>query len=796
VTDQELDKMGSAADPELQRIVDEEERVLRRVLRTISSRSFQRTARVDYDEELVALRDQIGESRLEDVPALVAQMERLQAVASRRAEVVSGQVDARSPYFGRLVLEEKDRKREVLIGRATYLESTVGVHIVDWREAPVSRIYYCYDEGDDYEEVFGSLPIEGEVLLRRNLAISDGVLRRIGTPQGTFVRRRDNSWKRISEAAIELKGGQGAALRPEQHHRPGKLGLNIDGDGREDKHLQEIAALIDPRQFNLITSPESGLVVIQGGAGSGKTTVGLHRMAYLAYQLPKRFRPDMMLVVTFNDALARYVSCVLPALGVNGVSVTTYQKWAHKRRIQHVPGLPSECTAETPDIVVRLKKHPAILRLIDDAIANIEDTFSRNLERALQNIEGASEALDVWKKAKKLPLLLRLETLRRWAISGERSGPLLPVKHAVEREVSNARKTSVDIVTIWSELLTDSHRLSEGFARYAPGSFTESDIDAVFRWCTVRCAAVLSDNEEDDEEETESSQKPDDDEHERDVGIDGRSEKEPVELDWEDNALLLRIAQRVYGSLRRGKEALKYEHIFIDEAQDLSPVELAVVLDTVNSTSVTLAGDVAQRLLMDNGFSDWNSVLDQLDISHVALEPLKLSYRSTFEIIEFANHVLGHLVNKEQGIATRHGVEVELFRFVHMGDAVGFLANALRSLAQSEPLASVALIARYPEHADLYYQGLTHAEVPNLRRIADQDFPFKAGIDVTDVRQVKGLEFDYVVLLEVTADVYGVDDESRHLLHIAATRAAHQLWVTTSGVPSILLPYSLYNKGY
>jgi DNA helicase-2/ATP-dependent DNA helicase PcrA len=84
--------------------------------------------------------------------------------------------------------------------------------------------------------------------------------------------------------------------------------------------------------------------------------------------------------------------------------------------------------------------------------------------------------------------------------------------------------------------------------------------------------------------------------------------------------------------------------------------------------------------------------------------------------------------------------------------------------------------------------------VPNLRRIAEQDFPFKAGVDVTDVRQVKGLEFDYVVLVEVARNSYGEDDESRHLLHIAATRAAHQLWITSSGEPSLLIPETLRAK--
>jgi DNA helicase-2/ATP-dependent DNA helicase PcrA len=125
---------------------------------------------------------------------------------------------------------------------------------------------------------------------------------------------------------------------------------------------------------------------------------------------------------------------------------------------------------------------------------------------------------------------------------------------------------------------------------------------------------------------------------------------------------------------------------------------------------------------------------------------------------------------------------------------VAFLGEALRDLMMGEPRSSVAIIARYPEQADLYYDGMLKAEVPFARRIARQDFPFKPGVDVTDVRQVKGLEFDYVVLLEVSNASYPADDEARHLLHIAATRAAHQLWVMSVGEPSPLLPRKLLDR--
>jgi DNA helicase-2/ATP-dependent DNA helicase PcrA len=199
---------------------------------------------------------------------------------------------------------------------------------------------------------------------------------------------------------------------------------------------------------------------------------------------------------------------------------------------------------------------------------------------------------------------------------------------------------------------------------------------------------------------------------------------------------------------------------------------------------------------MNNGFSSWKGVLGELGLAHVEIEPLRISYRSTEPIIDFARAVLGPLADEDAPKATRGGAPVELFRFSHSGDAVGYLAESLRQLAQEEPLASIAVIARYPEHADLYYGGLRKAETPYVRRIAEQDFPFRPGIDVTDVRQVKGLEFDYVVLVEVNESSYPEDDEARHLLHIGATRAAHQLWLLTTDKPSRILPDELRDKGY
>lgn len=798
--DQSQGDRGSAKTPT---IVAEEEKVLARVKRTLENRKrSQQSIEVDYEAQLISLRDQIHEARLEDVPPLIEEMERLQHVAARRAKVVEGVIDSGSPYFGRLVIDEdnttdkRESKREVLIGKATYLDAKTGVRIVDWRDAPVSRIYYRYEEGDDFDENFGGRDVEGEVITRRSLAISDGVLRRVGAPQGTFVRVQDGGWRQLGESSAKLRGGQGAAARPEDHHQPGTLGTGQQSLG-DDKFLPEIAALIDPRQFELITSPASGLVVIQGGAGSGKTTIGLHRMAYLAFQDRQKYSNKNMLAIVFNDALARYISRVLPALGVPGVMVITYERWVHRLREAHTDGLPNRYSEETPVAATKLKKHPAMLRIIEEQVRALARDFEvRLLEAAGESPNTQKLVAKAWRETgKDAAPGLRIHRLSQWL--ADRKGPAgaldMKSRHALERTISRLGEQARDVVTIWAEMLTDRPLIEAGLKRYGGRPLSQEDMDEAFRWCERQCPRILAYRDERLAGETENAEA----DAERRQALDGVDEQEEVELDTEDNTLFLRLIQLIRGGLSRKGQPLFYEHVFVDEAQDLSPVEMSVIFGaTTAQQSVTLAGDVAQRLHMHNGFTDWRGVLKDLGMDHVSIEPLKLQYRSTKEIIEFANAVLGPLHDGDENQAQRHGVPVELFRFAHHGDAVGFLGEALRELVMSEPKASIAVIARYPEQADMVFDGLRTSEVPHLRRVADQDFSFKPGVDVTDVRQVKGLEFDYVILVEVSRGSYPEDEESRHLLHIAATRAAHQLWVTSSTEPSLLIPEKLRAQGF
>ena len=126
--------------------------------------------------------------------------------------------------------------------------------------------------------------------------------------------------------------------------------------------------------------------------------------------------------------------------------------------------------------------------------------------------------------------------------------------------------------------------------------------------------------------------------------------------------------------------------------------------------------------------------------------------------------MLGDLAHDWTTRDLRDGPAVAFSRFEERGEAVQALSDALTRLMSAEPRSTVAVVARTPQVADLYFEGLRQSRAPKLRRVAEQDFSFTAGVDVTDIRQVKGLEYDYVIALEVTAEHYPLEEPARHLL--------------------------------
>jgi DNA helicase-2/ATP-dependent DNA helicase PcrA len=270
-----------------------------------------------------------------------------------------------------------------------------------------------------------------------------------------------------------------------------------------------------------------------------------------------------------------------------------------------------------------------------------------------------------------------------------------------------------------------------------------------------------------------------------------RFQEEQPMLDEEDDTLLLLLYQMAIGPLRRKQgKLLQYRHLLVDEAQDFSPTEFKLLLNLTppKRPSVTLAGDMDQRIMAGRRHQNWTEALGALEQNVTELGPLRIGYRSTHEVMELARAVIGEYSVNQDWEATRHGAPIGQFVFQEPGALLMFLVEALESLSIREPHASVAILTRHPETANAIHEGLVRADVSNLRRIRDQEFPFTPGIEVTDVAQTKGLEFDYVVVADADAQTYPSDLRSRHLLYVAVTRAAHQLWLLHCGNPSPLLP--------
>jgi DNA helicase-2/ATP-dependent DNA helicase PcrA len=746
-------------------LIQEEEKILNQVLERLLEFLEERTKKFSTDyrsvyhqarEGLLELRDLIGEAKTFDVPQITAQMQHLAALANSVDPSLTVPPDPGSPYFAHIQLSENQKIRDVLIGKRSFVDPKNQIQIVDWRNAPVSRLYYSCEEGFDYDISYGNREVEGVMLLRRALSVLDGQLKRIQSPQGNFIRNNENhKWlQQVDGDRPKLAGGQLTAKRAPSV-KP-RLGTGNDLGYRVDKHLPEIAALIDPEQFERITQPAAGLVILQGGAGSGKTTVALHRVAYLNYQNKARYQGDKVLITVFNKSLARYIERVLPALDVQGIKVWTFSRWTRSIRRKILPHLSTSEWEDIPPFASRIKKHPAMLKILETYVKEQTIVFEKEFQERLN-----PETLKHWQQNAAEPLIPRLQKTLQQLDPKSRVVDELVLKKALSR--------AKDLFEDWAEIMTDKRRLKIGFLDFGDPTITDNQFDKVVQYCLKQSSEVA-----------EEGKQP---------IMDAEAPDETGQLDSLDNTLLIRLCQLKYGTIKTpsGQEIF-YHHSVIDEAQDLSALEIQIVMEATVDESVTLAGDTVQKLIFDNGFEDWQQLLEALGKNAIQVEPLKIAYRSTHDINYFARKILGPLAPKDSMESKRSGVPVECFTFQETGETVAFLTENLRSLLERERQTSIVLLSPIPAVSLAYYEALKNAEIHPLRLIEDQEFPFTPGIDIADISQIKGLEYDYVIILEATQDYYPDHHEARHLLHIAATRAAHQLWLTITGKPSPLIP--------
>jgi DNA helicase-2/ATP-dependent DNA helicase PcrA len=751
-----------------QALIEEEETILQLVSTSLQARSSQqRPSAGGRTKDFEALREEAASAHAEDLPALFDQMNTQRALFERRAD--EALPDLRSPYFAHMKLEENGRVRDILLGHKTFLDVTKWP-VIDWRHAPISRIFFNYREGEDYEEELPGRIAEGVVRARRIVTIHEGELKHIITPEASFRKSTDGEWRKENRHFIpHLHGGAGSASRA-QHL----------GTGQAQMSGPEVSALLDPTQFELLNADSHEPLLILGGAGCGKTTVALHRMAVLLYREPKRFSQNQMLVVVPEQGLVRLSRRLLGSLNLGEVEVTTFDSWMERQARLLIRGLPKRVCDITPGDVSRFKRHPAIREAFPILVAQQAERLKQQLLKKVPDI--GPWLAETWQdpKVALLPKLERLEH-RFCKHLTEQAKPTTQQRLKVVREAfRKLKKEALNLNQDRNELFT-SEPVLQAIVAASAGDLKPGIVKTVLSHSLDQFAQ----NERHDYRSMDKSKLE---------MVDGRSLIDDEDddkyntIDVEDFALLLELLHYKTGQMhsRHGKFRT-YQHIVIDEAQDLAPIERNVLSRTMHEdTAVTIAGDAAQQIDPSTSFASWEQVLDELGVKRVRANHLTTQYRSTKQIAHFAHQILGPLAPEHEPQALREGVPVTVTPMPNDGQVSLFLNEALTNLMMEEPHACVAIISKTPEFAQKLYDVLQ--DIPKLRLVENGAFDFRPGIELTTADQVKGLEFDYVIIPDAGALFYRDRPEDRRLLHVAATRAIHQLWVMTVGKPSPLLP--------
>ena len=382
-------------------------------------------------------------------------------------------------------------------------------------------------------------------------------------------------------ARHETPAGQGEN-KPKQR----SLGASSPASLREDKHLPAIASLLDPTQFDLVTRSD-GLVVVQGGAGSGKTTVGLHRVAYLAFADPSRFRPDRMMVVVPHDALRHYVERVLPSLGVEGVRITTFNRFADRILPDLFPNVPSKRSDETPSVVMRVKEHAAMLRAVETTAPRKHDELDGAVERAMQKWPDAEKVIAAWKATRTDSVAPdgRVSVFAAWTVGKRKIATAIDA--STLPDATRAARWSRSAVICAESIARGARRVGRA-AHVASGSHGD-----VFEHAAGR-RTIFRDADRSRERLVLETRAHFGGRRAR------RRKRRPRFRGRADLAAALATLARSACRLERSKP-LRYAHLFVDEVQDATPIALRVLLDlTTKDQRVTLAGDTAQRMLSDD----------------------------------------------------------------------------------------------------------------------------------------------------------------------------------------------------
>ena len=677
----------------------------------------------NYESEIREMSDQIEEMLQHyhdnDVEVYTQMSNTVTMRDHMQSALKRNQRATKKPYFGRIDFwDETLQKEETLyIGRGGIAKDTTHQVVVDWR-APVANAYYENGLG----ECSYCAPDGRELPIRLDLK------RTYEIDQGKLLDYFDTEVIANDELLTKYLAKNKQAV------------------------LGEIIATIQKEQNDIIRKTPYHNIIVQGVAGSGKTTVAMHRISFILYNYAERFRPEDFYIVGSNRILLEYITGVLPDLDVYGIRQMTmeqlfvrllYEDWDEQSCsiLENTAATQGSMDRGTFGWFQDLTEFGAKVeaeRICMDSVVLDRRQFVEGLKGGVAGVfderEGEPQPTD-------LVELLSGKAIRDYVEQTNAS---------VQTKINMLNERL--IIKIKDEFLKNGLRYSEkerkAILKEYRGYFGKKIFDiSIFE---LYQRFLLEQKEK------------------------GYEVSVPEQAyDVYDLAALAYLYKR----MKETEVISEAHHVVIDEAQDYGMMAYAVLKYCIKDCTYTVMGDVSQNIHFGFGLADWEELRKLLcSQDGDSFGILKKSYRNTVEISEFATKILHHGSFEPYPVEPiiRHGKEVEVMQLPTKRELYEETARRCRAW-QKQGLNTIAIICRTPEKAELVARQLGRL-IPvcesNLEKAV-----FSDGIMVLPVVYTKGLEFDAVLIFDPDKEEYPVDDGHAKLLYVAATRALHELCV-------------------
>ncbi len=635
------------------------------------------------------------------------------------------------PYFGRIIFKDEmlNKEESLYIGRGGISKDATHQVVVDWR-APVANAYYENGLGKCSYMAPGGKEIEIDLKLKRTYEIEKGEL--LDYFDSEVIANDDLLTKYLAKNKQAVLG--------------------------------EIVATIQKEQNEIIRKSPYHNMIVQGVAGSGKTTVAMHRISFILYNYAERFRPEDFYIVGSNRILLNYITGVLPDLDVHGVRQMTmeqlfvrllYEDWDEKKyRIRK-----STQNGNRGSVKGSISWFGDLKAYCDEIEWNsiLRESIYLNPRQFVEGCkDGKIGVFDetIWDEdtperkpnGDNLVLLVDGKAVERYIRQTPRVSMQNKISMLNERLINKVKEEFLGKGVKYTG--AERKAILKAYRNRYGGKNWKGSIYKVYQQFLERQI-----------------------ERRKDVEI------PDVELDVYDLAALAYIYKRI----KETEVISEAHHIVIDEAQDYGMMAYSVLDFCIQACTYTIMGDVSQNIHFGFGLNDWEELKqlllrDSMDNFGV----LKKSYRNTVEISDFATNILYHGQFSSYPVEPiiRHGVPVEVSRCMDESSLYRSAADVCKKWRQ-KGFDTIAVICRNQASADRAAK-----EIGQYVEIMENDLEtavFGNGIMILPVEYTKGLEFDTVLILDPDRKEYPVDDGHAKLLYVAATRALHELCVLHRG---------------